>query len=50
MTKEITCDIRITQYEDEIVKCEKKLRVSTRYDKKTVTCDKSRVRYDVDTV
>ena len=35
----VTCDVRVAQYEDETVKCEKKNRGTTEYDKRTVKCD-----------
>ena len=37
----VICDVRTAQYEDEIVKYEKK-------NKRTTKCDKSIVTYDVD--
>ena len=35
----VTCDVGITQYDDETVKCEKQNKGTTEYDKKTVICD-----------
>ena len=46
----ITNNVGTTQYEDGTVKCKKKLGVFTQYEKRTVTCDKSGVRCDVNIV
>ena len=35
----ITCDVAITQCEDDTIKCEKKNKGITECDKSTVTCD-----------
>ena len=35
----ITCDVSTTQYDDGIIKCEKKKKRITECDKRTVTCD-----------
>ena len=35
----ITCDVTITQCEENIIKCEKKNKGITECDKSTVTCD-----------
>ena len=35
----VTCDIGTAQYEDETVKCEKKVRKPLNVRKKNVTCD-----------
>ena len=35
----VTCDVGLAQYEDETVKCEKKIKGTTECDKRTITCD-----------
>ena len=35
----VTCDVGATQCDNEIVKCEKKNKGTTKYDKSTIICD-----------
>ena len=35
----VTCDVGTAQYEDETVKCEKKIKKTTKCNKRIVTCD-----------
>ena len=37
--KTVTCDIGIAQYEDGIIKCEKKSKGTTKCEKRTITCN-----------
>ena len=39
MTKVITYDVNTTQCENDIIKCKKKKKRTTKCDKSTVTCD-----------
>ena len=46
----VTCDVETTQYEDEIVKCEKKSKGTTKCEKRTVTCDVKTVQCEDETI
>ena len=49
--KTVTCDIETAQYEDVIVKCEKKRsKRTTKCDKRTVTCDVETAQCEDETV
>ena len=46
----VTCDVRTAQCEDQIVKCEKKNKGTTKYEKRTMTCYVRTAQYEDGTV
>ena len=46
----VTCDVGTAQYEDGTIKCEKKKKEITEYNKSTVTCDVGTVQCEDGTI
>ena len=46
----VTCDVGTAQYENEIIKCEKKSKRTTKCEKRTVTCDVKTVQCEDETI